>query len=90
MEAKKIRNFVAGIYSANYSTLSGAVKTFVDCVKNCDKTTIDSVAYSSGIATAEAKKMVVFCKNRSRVIFACNKMFANIDGVACVQAVPSM
>ncbi len=83
MEAKKVRNFVAGIYNANYSTLSGAVKTFVDCVKSCDKATIDLVAENSGITISEAKKLTIFCKNRSRIIFACNKMFANIDGVAC-------
>lgn len=83
MEAKKVRNFIVSVYNANYSTLSGAVKTFTDCIKNCDKSTIDSVAYSSGITVAEAKKLMVFCKNRSRIIFACNKMFANIDGVAC-------
>lgn len=82
MEAKKIKSFVSGIYNANYATLSGAVKVFVNCIKDCNQEMVNLVAENSGISTGEAKKLAVFCKNRSRVVYACNKMFANIDGVA--------
>lgn len=83
MEAKKIKSLVEAIYAKNFATLSGAVKNFTDIMKVCAKEELKEIAERLDIKQGEAIKVASFCKNRSRVIFACNKMFANIDGVIC-------
>lgn len=83
MDAKKVKQLIEAVYAKNFATLSSAAKSFTDIMKTCSKEELKTISEKLDIKQNEAIKVSSFCKNRSRVIFACREMFANIDGVAC-------
>lgn len=83
MDAKKVKQLIEAVYAKNFATLSSAAKSFTDIMKTCSKEELKEISEKLDIKQSEAMKVSSFCKNRSRVIFACCEMFANIDGVAC-------
>lgn len=83
MNAKQVNQFVKGLYSINFTTLSGAVKVFTDSCKAADKSKVDEMAKEINTTTSEARKLAAFCKNRSAVLNACKAMLPTIDGVIC-------
>lgn len=83
MNAKQVNQFVKGLYNANFSTLSGAVKTFTDSCKSADKAKVEEMAKEINITISEARKLSAFCRNRSAVLNACKAMLPTIDGTIC-------
>lgn len=86
---KQVRNFVNGIYSVNFSTISGCIKTFTDAVKVAKVSDMEITANECGITKQQAIKLFAFFKDRNRVMNACLKMFPNIDGILCEYKVVS-
>lgn len=89
MTNKQVRCFVNGIYSINFSTISGCIKTFVEAVKVAKISDMETTANECGITKQQAVKLFAFCKDRNRVMNACLKMFPNIDNVLCEYKVVS-
>lgn len=86
---KQVRNFVNGIYSVNFSTISGCIKTFVDAVKVAKASDMEMAAKECDITKSQAVKLFAFCKDRNKVMNACLLMLPNIDGILCEYKVVS-
>lgn len=86
---KSVNNVISSVYSVNFSTLSGCVKTFIDAMKVASKAEVNELCTASDLDTKTALKVISFCKDRSRVMRACLDVMPNINGVICEYKVVS-
>lgn len=80
---KNVNSVISSVYSVNFSTLSGCVKTFIDAMKVASKTEVGELCTASDLDTKTALKVISFCRDRSRVMRACLDVMPNIDGTIC-------